>query len=74
MSTVQEATYELLRSFKMTKVFGNPGSTELPFLRGFPEDFTPVVVLGVCVPVDRTPSVQVAGRGGVCGRCGRRPP
>src|SRR5829696_3524378 len=45
MSTVHEATYELLRSFKMTKVFGNPGSTELPFLRGFPEDFTYVLGL-----------------------------
>src|SRR5215213_2538315 len=45
MSTVAEATYKLLRTFKMTKVFGNPGSTELPFLRGFPEDFTYVLGL-----------------------------
>ena len=45
MSTVAEATYELLRSFKMTKVFGNPGSTELPFLKDFPEDFTYVLGL-----------------------------
>ncbi len=40
MSTVHTATYELLRSFGMTKIFGNPGSTELPFLKDFPEDFT----------------------------------
>ena len=39
MATVREATFELLRRFGMTTVFGNPGSTELPFLRNFPEDF-----------------------------------
>ncbi len=45
MSTVREVTYELLRSFGMTRVFGNPGSTELAFLKGFPEDFTYVLGL-----------------------------
>jgi benzoylformate decarboxylase len=45
MSTVRGVTYELLRSFGMTKVFGNPGSTELSFLKGFPEDFTYVLGL-----------------------------
>src|ERR687898_622921 len=45
MSTVHEVTYELLRAFGMTKVFGNPGSTELPFLKDFPEDFTYVLGL-----------------------------
>jgi len=29
---------DLLRSLKMTTVFGNPGSTELPFLQEWPED------------------------------------
>src|SRR5215210_2295210 len=45
MSTVREVTYELLRSFGMTRMFGNPGSTELPFLKSFPEDFTYVLGL-----------------------------
>ena len=45
MSTVREVTYELLRSLGMTKVFGNPGSTELAFLKDFPEDFTYVLGL-----------------------------
>ena len=45
MSTVRKVTYELLRSFGMTKVFGNPGSTELPFLKDFPEDFQYVLGL-----------------------------
>ena len=43
--TVREATYELLRQLGMTTVFGNPGSTELPFLRDFPDDFTYVLGL-----------------------------
>lgn len=36
---------ELLRSLGMTTIFGNPGSTELPFLEDFPEDFTYVLGL-----------------------------
>src|ERR671933_2180974 len=45
MGTIREATLDLLRELGMTTVFGNPGSTELPFLRGFPEDFTYVLGL-----------------------------
>lgn len=39
MATVREVTFDLLRDLGMTTVFGNPGSTELPFLQDFPEDF-----------------------------------
>src|SRR5215208_1920219 len=39
MATVREATFDLLRELGMTTIFGNPGSTELPFLQDFPEDF-----------------------------------
>ena len=45
MTTVREATIELLRHFGMTTIFGNPGSTELPLLRDFPEDFQYVLGL-----------------------------
>ena len=45
MSTVREATYEVLRDLGMTVVFGNPGSTELPFLRDMPSDFRYVLGL-----------------------------
>src|SRR5919199_571451 len=51
MSTVREVTYELLRSLGMTKMFGNPGSTELPFLKDFPEDFTYILGLHESVVV-----------------------
>ncbi len=30
---------EILRQNKLTTIFGNPGSNELPFLQDFPEDF-----------------------------------
>ncbi|MDX2645089.1 benzoylformate decarboxylase [Streptomyces sp. PA03-1a] len=38
-------TYDLLRTLRLTTVFGNPGSTEEPFLQEFPEDFTYVLAL-----------------------------
>ena len=37
--TVREAVFDLLRDVGMTTVFGNPGSTELPFLNDWPDDF-----------------------------------
>ena len=45
MSTVREVTYEVLRNLGMTVIFGNPGSTELPFLRDMPSDFRYVLEL-----------------------------
>ncbi len=39
MGTVREATFDLLRDLGITTIFGNPGSTELPFLQDFPDDF-----------------------------------
>jgi benzoylformate decarboxylase len=45
MATVREITLDLLRELGMTTVFGNPGSTELPLLRDFPDDFRYVLAL-----------------------------
>jgi benzoylformate decarboxylase len=45
MATVREATFELFRAHGMTTIFGNPGSTELPMLADFPEDFSYVLGL-----------------------------
>ncbi|HST55040.1 MAG TPA: benzoylformate decarboxylase [Solirubrobacteraceae bacterium] len=45
MTNVREAVFELLRARGMTTVFGNPGSTELPFLTEFPDDFRYVLGL-----------------------------
>jgi benzoylformate decarboxylase len=43
--TVKQATLDLLRAFGITKVFGNPGSTELPFLSDWPDDIDYVLGL-----------------------------
>jgi benzoylformate decarboxylase len=43
--TVRDAVFGLLRSFGLTTVFGNPGSTELPMFRDFPRDFRYVLAL-----------------------------
>ncbi len=51
MSTVREATYELFRAHGMTTMFGNPGSTELPMLADFPDDFRYVLGLQEAVAV-----------------------
>lgn len=42
---VRQETIKLLRGFGMTTVFGNPGSTELPFLGEWPQDFRYVLGL-----------------------------
>lgn len=43
--TVLETTYDILRAHGMTTMFGNPGSNELPFLAGMPDDFRYVLGL-----------------------------
>jgi benzoylformate decarboxylase len=49
--SVREATYDLFRRHGMTTMFGNPGSTELPMLADFPEDFRYVLGLQEAVAV-----------------------
>jgi benzoylformate decarboxylase len=51
VSTVREATFELLRARGMTTLFGNPGSTELPMLGEFPADFRYILGLQESVAV-----------------------
>jgi benzoylformate decarboxylase len=43
--SVKQATLDLLRAFGIKKVFGNPGSTELPFLSDWPDDIDYVLGL-----------------------------
>jgi benzoylformate decarboxylase len=43
--SVKDATFGLLRAFGIKKVFGNPGSTELPFLSDWPDDIDYVLGL-----------------------------
>jgi benzoylformate decarboxylase len=51
MTSVREAAFELFRARGMTTIFGNPGSTELPMLGPFPEDFRYVLGLQEAVAV-----------------------
>jgi benzoylformate decarboxylase len=51
MTTVREAVFEMFRERGMTTVFGNPGSTELPMLTEFPDDFRYVLGLQEAVAV-----------------------
>src|SRR5271167_1351294 len=51
MTTVRDAGFELFRRLRMTTIFGNPGSTELPMLGPLPEDFRYVLGLQEAVAV-----------------------
>src|SRR5947208_9552377 len=63
MTTVREATFDFLRRRGMTTMFGNPGSTELPMLAEFPDDFTYVLGLQEAVVVGMADGyAQASGR------------
>ncbi|HEY2318393.1 MAG TPA: benzoylformate decarboxylase [Solirubrobacteraceae bacterium] len=63
MTSVREATFELFRAHGMTTIFGNPGSTELPMLADFPDDFTYVLGLQELVVVGMADGfAQASGR------------
>ncbi len=51
MASVREASFDLFRAHGMTTMFGNPGSTELPMLAEWPDDFTYVLGLQEAVVV-----------------------
>src|SRR2546423_3088268 len=63
MTTVRDATFDFLRRRGMTTMFGNPGSTELPMLAEFPDDFTYVLGLQEAVAVGMADGyAQASGR------------
>ena len=45
MTTVRDGALEVMRRHGMTRIFGNPGSTEIPFLTDLPGDFEFVLAL-----------------------------
>jgi benzoylformate decarboxylase len=60
---VREAAFELFRKHGMTTIFGNPGSTELPMLADFPDDFRYVLGLQEAVVVGMADGfAQASGR------------
>src|ERR1700749_60731 len=63
MPTIREATFDLFRAHGMTTIFGNPGSTELPMLADFPDDFSYVLALqGLVVLGTADGYAQATGR------------
>lgn len=50
-TTVRDVTRDLMRSLGLTTVFGNPGTTEIGFLRDWPNDFRYVLGLQESVAV-----------------------
>ena len=63
MPTVREVAFELFRARGMTTIFGNPGSTELPMLADFPDDFEYVLGLQEAVVVGMADGfAQASGR------------
>src|ERR1700756_5909036 len=63
MTTAREAAFELFRARGMTTIFGNPGSTELPMLASFPDDFRYVLGLHEMVAVGMADGyAQASGR------------
>ena len=61
VTTVREATFDMLRRNGMTTVFGNPGSTGLPMLADFPDDFRYVLGLQEAVAVGMADGYAQAG-------------
>ncbi len=61
--SVREAVFALFRSFGLTTVFGNPGSTELPMFRDFPADFRYVLALQESLAVGMADGFAQATRG-----------
>ncbi|HTU10769.1 MAG TPA: benzoylformate decarboxylase [Allosphingosinicella sp.] len=61
--TVRDAVFRLLREFGLTTIFGNPGSTELPMFKGFPDDFQYVLALQESVALGMADGFAQATRG-----------
>ena len=77
--TVRDAFLRLMRELGLDTVFGNPGSTELPMFRDFPDDFRYILGLQESVVVGMADGYAQATRRAACGpsarasiRCGRR--
>ena len=66
MATVREASLSVLREHGITTIFGNPGSTELPMFRDFPDDFRYALALQESVAVAMADGfAQATGRPGL---------
>lgn len=63
MPTVREASFAVFRHFGLDRMFGNPGSTELPMLRALPEGFAYVLGLNEAAVVGMADGFAQASKG-----------
>ncbi len=61
MPTVTDRCFDFFRSVEMTTMFGNPGSTEEPFLKNYPADFRYVLGLHEASVVNMAVGYALAG-------------
>lgn len=61
MPSVTDRSFEFFRSVGMTTMFGNPGSTEEPFLQDFPADFRYILGLHEASVVNMAVGYALAG-------------
>lgn len=61
LKTVTDRCYDFFRSVGMTTMFGNPGSTEEPFLKNYPGDFRNVLGLHEASVVNMATGYALAG-------------
>ena len=72
--TVREATFDFLRRRGLTDIFSNPGSTEVPFLTGLPDDLRFVLGLHEGAVVEHGERLRARPAAAVVrARCTRRP-
>ncbi len=64
--TVQESVLQFLREHGMTTVFGNPGSTELPMFRTWPDEFRYVLGLQEACVVSMADGYAQVTRNAAC--------
>lgn len=65
-TTVQEAVLDFLKTNGMTTVFGNPGSTELPMFRTWPDEFRYVLGLQEACVVSMADGYAQVTRNAAC--------
>lgn len=64
-ATVRQVTLDLLRRLGIARVFGNPGSTEVPFLNDWPEDIAYILGLNeACVVAMAEGHARATGNAG----------
>ena len=66
--TVRDVTFDVFRRLGLTTIFANPGSTEVPFLTGLPDEAIEIIVAGANAAPSPLNAVLVEHAGGAVSR------